>query len=93
MKVFIGGSKTIKELSICMTKELDHVCREGYEVLVGDCGGVDRLVQEYLHEHGYTNVTVYVSGERVRNNVGTYPVRHINAEGLSGFEFYRQNVK
>ena len=90
MKIFIGGSKTIKELSPCMTKELDRVCREGYEVLVGDCGGVDRLVQEYLHEQGYTNVTVYVSGDRVRNNVGTYPVRHINAEGMSGFEFYRQ---
>ena len=90
MKIFIGGSKTVKELSPCMIKELDRVCREGYEVLVGDCGGADRLVQEYLHEHGYTKVTVYLSGTRVRNNAGAYPVKHIDAEGLSGFEFYRQ---
>ena len=90
MKIFIGGSKTIKELSACMIKELDRVCREGKEVIVGDCSGADRLVQEYLHRCSYTKVMVYVSGERVRNNVGAYHVKHIKAKGLSGFEFYRQ---
>ena len=93
MKIFIGGSKMLKALSPCMTKALDIVCEKGYEVLIGDCFGADRLVQEYLAERGYKQVIVFASGGRVRNNVGDYPIAFVPAEGLTGFDFYRAKDK
>ena len=90
MKIFIGGSKTLKELSPCMKTALDTVCGKGYEVLVGDCFGADRLVQKYLYERAYSKVKVYASGGRERCNEGGYPVVYVSAEGKTGFEFYRQ---
>lgn len=90
MKIFIGGSKTLKALSPCMVKALEWVCEKDYEVLIGDCFGADRLVQKYLHEHGYGKVKVYASGTRVRCNEGGYPVKAVSAAGKSGFAFYRQ---
>lgn len=35
-------------------------------------------------------MTVYVSGDKTRNNIGDFNEKHINADGLKGFEFYRQ---
>ena len=90
MKVFIGGSKTLKALSPCMKMALDIVCEKCCEVLIGDCFGADRLVQKYLYEQGYNKVQVYASGNKVRCNEGCYPVIFVAAEGKSGFEFYRQ---
>ena len=90
MKIFIGGSKMLKELSPCMKKALDIVCEKEYEVLIGDCFGADKLVQKYLCECGYNKVKVYASGTRVRCNEGGYPVVYVSAEGKTGFEFYRQ---
>ena len=91
MKIFIGGSKMINSLTTEFTNELDRICSEGHEILIGDCFGVDLLVQKSLSERGYTNVTVYVSGDKVRCNYGNFPVKHIPvSEDVSGFEFRRQ---
>ena len=80
----------LKELSPCMKKALDIVCEKGYEVLIGDCFGADKLVQKYLREREYDKVKVYASGTKVRCNEGGYPVVYVSAEGKTGFEFYRQ---
>lgn len=93
MKVFIGGSKTIMELPQKAIATVDAYCMTGAEFLVGDCFGADRLFQEYLNERGYSKVTVYVSGEVTRNNAGDFPEKHISADGLTGFEFYRAKDK
>lgn len=90
MKVFVGGSKTITYLKDEVKNSLDTLCAMGAEFLIGDCFGADKLLQQYLYDKGYSKVTVYVSGERTRNNIGGFIEKHINAEGLSGFEFYRQ---
>ena len=90
MKIFVGGSKTLKAFSPCMTRALDIICEKGYEVLIGDCFGADKLVQKYLRERGYDKVKVYASGTKVRCNEGGYPVISVPAEGKLGFEFYRQ---
>ena len=90
MKVFVGGSKTITYLKDEVKTSLDTLCDMGAEFLIGDCFGADKLMQQYLYDKGYRKVTVYVSGERTRNNIGGFIEKHINAEGLSGFEFYRQ---
>ena len=70
-KIFIGGSKTIRELSPAMKSALIRVRNEKMSVLVGDCFGADRLIQEYLLKLCHKDVTVFASGERVRNNVGS----------------------
>ena len=90
MRVFAGGSKTLEELSDEMKDALDKLVSAGAEFLVGDCFGADRLIQSYLAQHNCEKVTVFASGEIVRNNVGDSPVVHVDACGLTGFEFYRQ---
>jgi adenine-specific DNA-methyltransferase len=90
MKVFVGGSKTITALTDESLSVIDTFCSIGAEFLIGDCYGADKLVQTYLAEHEYRNVTVYTSGDKTRNNVGGFKEKHISAVGFSGFEFYRQ---
>ena len=80
----------LKALSPCMTKALDKVCEKGYEVLIGDCFGADKLVQKYLYKRGYDKVKVYASGSKVRCNEGCYPVISVPADGKNGFDFFRQ---
>lgn len=91
MKIFIGGSKMINSLTTEFINKLDRICSEGHKILIGDCFGVDLLVQKFLSERSYTNVTVYVSGDKVRCNYGNFPVKHIAVKsGITGFEFRRQ---
>lgn len=91
MKVFIGGSKTISKLNEKMRCAIDVFCEQNAQILIGDCFGADKLVQQYLPEKGYKKVTVYVSGDIVRNNQGDFEVRHIDVpKNVSGYEFYRR---
>lgn len=90
MKIFIGGSKNISKLDSETKSALDRLCTENANILIGDCFGADTLVQQYLNDKGYRNVTVYVSGDKARNNIGGFNEKHINADGLTGFKFYRQ---
>lgn len=89
--IFVGGSKTFRQLPETVCKDLNEIMRKGDHVVVGDCRGTDTLIQTYLNERGYQNVTVYASGDRARNNVGNWKVCYIPAaQELSPFEFYRQ---
>ena len=91
MKLFISGSKSISILSDEVTVILDEHIALGTEFLVGDCYGVDAAVQMYLDSKGYSNVTIYCSGEKPRNNF--VPSAKIcacseKAVGLTGSEFH-----
>ncbi|WP_295093473.1 hypothetical protein [Ruminococcus sp.] len=90
MKAFLGGSKTITKLKDEAIAAIDELCAARAHILVGDCFGADKLIQEYLTYINYTNVTVYVSGYKIRNNVGVFPVKYIECERLDGYEFYKQ---
>ena len=59
-------------------------------MLVGDANGADRIVQQYLADRQYQNVTVYCSGNRCRNNVGQWTTIAIAPPpGVhGGFDFY-----
>lgn len=90
-KVFIGGTKRMELLQPAIYEELNRIMRNNYQVVIGDCRGVDTLVQQYLKRRGYENVVVYASGNKVRNNVGGWKVCYVPAElELTPFEFYRQ---
>jgi len=74
--VFISGSRGVRELSSEVKQSLSRIMSQNFDVVVGDAWGVDKLVQEYLHEHGYTKVTVYYTKSKPRNNAG-FPTKHI----------------
>ena len=89
-KVFVSGSKSISALNLEFLEHLSHAIQEGFEILVGDCYGVDAAVQKYLADINYPNVTVYCSGKTPRNYfLKTGKVRSCAdfAKGLNGREF------
>ena len=88
-RIFIGGSKTIYKIDDNVKEKLQEIIKNQNDVLIGDCFGVDKAVQEFFYENRYRNVTVYVSGENVRNNVGDFKVYSIPTD-KTGFAFYRQ---
>lgn len=89
MKVFIGGSIGLKYLDSAITDELDKYMNGELEVLVGDAYGIDSMVQEYLSEHDYDNVTVYASNGKARNNIGGWKAANIEVpSGVFGRDFY-----
>lgn len=89
MKIFIGGSKMISELDKNVKERLKEIIKNNYDVLIGDCWGLDTAAQKFFAENCYRNVTIYVTGEKVRNNVG-FNVCNIADNGAEGFEFFRQ---
>lgn len=91
MKVFIGGAKVITTLPEPVIARLQTICERQYDILVGDCYGVDSAVQKFCANQGYSRVTVYASNGRARNNLGSWPMKCISvAQGMTGFDFYRQ---
>ena len=57
--IFIIGSSKIHELNAEMKDALNNVIKRNIPVLVGDCFGVDSLVQRYLNEQNYTNLACF----------------------------------
>ena len=88
--VFIAGSRAITRLDDGIQQRLDRIMAEGHHVLVGDASGADRIVQHYLSERSYANVTVYCTGLKCRNNVGHWNTMNVAspAEITRGFDFY-----
>lgn len=76
--VFISGSIKIKSLDDKIKSRLDNIVSSGLEVVIGDAGGADKLVQQYLVDRGASSVTVYCAGDDVRNNDGAWPVVHVS---------------
>jgi O-acetyl-ADP-ribose deacetylase (regulator of RNase III) len=68
--VFVSGSRSIKSLPFLALRSLEIIIAEGFTVLVGDCFGVDTLVQDYLAGRQYRNVIVCHIGAHPRNNRG-----------------------
>ena len=91
MKIFIGGSISIKQLDSKVKIKLDKLIKENAEILVGDAYGVDSLIQKYCLEKGYKNVTIYTCNYQPRNNWGNFKTKRIfPAQGVFGREFYTQ---
>ncbi|MFK0300175.1 hypothetical protein ACIQTU_13260 [Brevundimonas sp. NPDC090276] len=83
-KVFIAGSITIKNLSEEFLIRINNIVDKGLTVLVGDAGGVDLSVQEYLKNLSAENVIVYCSGYVPRNNVNSWPVVAVKVDAKEG---------
>lgn len=91
MKIFIAGARSITNLNDAVKNKMFSIYSKGYDVLVGDCYGVDASVQKFYSELGYKNVTVYASNGKTRNNIGLWNVKNIVVpNNIRGFDFYCQ---
>ena len=91
MKIFIAGAKSINSLDAFVQKKLSSIYQKNYDVIVGDCHGVDSLVQKFYANVGYKNIEVFASNGKARNNVGNWTVHNVPVPGsVRGFEFYKQ---
>ena len=90
MKIFIGGSKMISDIDKNVKEKLNEIIKNKYEVLIGDCWGIDAAVQKFFAENDYRNVTVYATEDKIRNNIGEFDVCNVASNSTEGFEFYRQ---
>lgn len=74
--------------------KLLDIFKKKHQILVGDAKGVDVLIQNFYKNLDYKNVTVYVSGRKMRNNIFNWDTKFIDVDkGLSGFDFYSQKDK
>jgi hypothetical protein len=73
-RVFLGGSKSITELTDEEKSVIDEYIENGCQILVGDCRGADTEIQKHLVERGYKNVKIYATDGEARNNVGNFKV-------------------
>ncbi len=101
MKIFIGGSRGIKNLDRAVYASLEAMYKssiyklgenkEGDEVLIGDADGVDRLVQEFYHKLKRRSVTVFACEGKARNNVGGWNVENVEVTSThKDFSYYSQ---
>ena len=91
MKIFISGSKSISKLPELAKAFINQFIENGDEILIGDCYGVDAVVQKYIESKGFSNVTVYCSGVIPRNNfTSSAKIRSCAeaAKGLTGSDFH-----
>lgn len=91
MKIFIAGARSVKSLPAPVQQRMMTICQKGFDVLVGDCYGVDTSVQHFYSALGYSKVTVFASNGKARNNIGRWSIRSVPVPPyLHGFDFYKQ---
>lgn len=91
MKVFIAGARSIALLDNAVVEKLRTISQKQYDILIGDCNGVDSAVQRYYTGLGYRRVTVFASNGKARNNIGGWSVKNVAVkDDLKGFDFYKQ---
>ena len=90
IKVFIGGSRRVSRLDEQVKGRLDEIIRKELPIIIGDANGVDRAVQDYLHQRAYEHVEVFCTQGRCRNNVGNWKIRPVPAPAgrKHDFEYY-----
>lgn len=92
--VFLSGSRSITRLNPQIRERLDTIIQRGMSVILGDANGADKALQNHLADVAYAQVTVFVAGDKCRNNMGGWETRHIEAQaGLRGRDFYAQKDK
>lgn len=68
--VFISGSMQIKNIDKKVKDRIDNIISSGFDIVLGDASGVDSSIQDYLCKASYQNVTIFHSGDSLRNNLG-----------------------
>lgn len=82
--VFIAGSINIKNLDPKVKERINNIVASDFEVVVGDAGGADTSIQEYLLSLERSRTTVFCSGSTLRNNLGQWPARTVDSKHSKG---------
>ena len=91
MKIFIAGARSIASTDSYICEKLESICERKHQIIIGDCYGVDAIVQQYLANKSYKDVTVYASNGKARNNVGRWNVNNVYVSPATPkHAFYRQ---
>lgn len=73
--VMISGSRSVNKLPQSALNSLDKIMELNFDIIIGDCYGIDTLVQKYLKSKNYQKVTVYHINNKPRNNLGFNSVK------------------
>ena len=82
--VFIAGSIKIKRLHPLFVERIANIVREGMPVVVGDADGADTAIQAELVAQAASDVTVFCTGDKPRNNLGDWPVQRVRSSAQPG---------
>jgi hypothetical protein len=82
--VFIAGSIKIKHLHPLFVERIANIVREGMPIVVGDADGADTSIQAELVAQSASDVTVFCTGDKPRNNLGGWPVQQIQSSAQPG---------
>lgn len=88
LKVFIAGSMNITRLDSKIKARIDNIVSKNFEIVVGDADGADKSVQLLLLNYGITKTIVFCSGEKPRNNLGGWPVQHVETNYKEGSRLF-----
>ena len=87
--MFIAGPRAVRSLNQKIKNRLDKVMESNFTILVGDAAGIDKQIQLYCHSNGYSNVKVFASNGKARNNIGRWTVKNVDVPpNVRGFDFY-----
>lgn len=87
--IFLSGSRAISRLNPQIRERLENITSQSFNIIVGDANGADKAIQRFLSESRYSNVTVYCSGARCRNNLGSWKIRSVDVPpSVRGRDFY-----
>ncbi len=87
--VFIAGPRKISKLSKKVIEKLDSLQSKEFQILIGDANGVDKAVQNYIYKNNYSNVNVYATEGKARNNIGKWTVVPVSSERKTkDFKYY-----
>jgi hypothetical protein len=78
MKVFLGGTRKVERLPGEIIEIIENEISRKSSFLIGDAAGSDRAFQKFLSTKE-CSVTIYSSANRVRNNIGNWPVELIDS--------------
>lgn len=94
MKIFVAGPRAIVNLDKSVEERLHSIYEKNFTVLVGDASGVDKAVQKYFSTLNYSNVIVFASEGKARNNVGNWQIEKVDVpQKVKGFDFYATKDK
>ncbi|MDF4588263.1 hypothetical protein P3544_23240 [Vibrio parahaemolyticus] len=87
-KVFISGSRSIKNINPLVTERIDKMIDREQIICIGDADGVDSSIQEYISTKLYSNLIVYCVNNVARNNVGNWSTKSVETSLKEGTRSY-----
>lgn len=86
--VFIAGSINIKNLDPKVKERINNIVASDFDVVVGDAGGADTSIQEYLLSLERSKTTVFAAVQRRVTTLVNGPPKQSNPDIQRGRELF-----